>query len=569
MPKKLRVIALLSIVLLIAAACSKPKSQVSQTGGGENANNALGTQSNNASSNANSSVAKPRVVAAAPASKGYAALNPAADSAQSKKVGALVKLQSYSYSNPNTWLGVTKDSIKLNFGIDQTNCGTNLTAAIVQAGAQTAKATRFYRAAPRDQGTVNTEQNEAIALLVRYWNDHISDLAQDFPDAVRIMKKFNTPGHLFYGRKLTYDQVDVGSFQCPDKQTSGALTMRDQTHPFSAVVYDVPGLYENGVGLASAMKAKIPANTRPMLFGLLDTTDSYLHSFGPYVWNEFQSITKMTELGSQWICQDLAGHGPNANLWGNGKAVNAVDATMHTKTRKFGLIWPNNPNANAASADFQNQIKGDCGITFSTSGAAGNAFQEDDNPVTAAGQAGTIATKFKIAGVTTVIYLIDFLGAFFQNDVFKQQSFKPEYANIGTGWQTNTVQRVFLDQDMVDKASMFYTSFGLQGFGYGPGDPFWVYHAYHLVSPHDHKACDPKTDAGMDHDGQYCKAPGAIVAWYYSWLPLLGGILFAGPNLTPHNVTAGLQNYPVTRYGVDGPTSDPVAVLVGANGGQY
>jgi hypothetical protein len=306
-----------------------------------------------------------------------------------------------------------------------------------------------------------------------------------------------------------------------------------------------------------------------MLFGLLDTTDSYLHSFGPYVWDEFQSITKMTELGSQWICQDLANHGPNGKLWGSGTAVNAADPALRGKPRKFGLIWPNNPNANQASADFQRQIKAECGLTFTTSGAAGNAFQEDDNPVQAASQAGTIATKFKIAGVTTVIYLIDFLGAFFQNDVFKQQGFKPEYANIGTGWQTNTVQRVFLDQDMVDKASMFYTSFGIQGFGYGPGDPFWVYHAYHLVSPHDHKPCDPKTDAGMDHDGQYCKAPGAIVAWYYSWLPLLGGILFAGPNLTPHNVTAGLQNYPVTRYGVDGPTSDPVAVLVGANGGQY
>jgi hypothetical protein len=60
-----------------------------------------------------------------------------------------------------------------------------------------------------------------------------------------------------------------------------------------------------------------------------------------------------------------------------------------------------------------------------------------------------------------------------------------------------------------------------------------------------------------------------MAGWYYSWLPLIGGMIFAGPTLTPHNVTAGLQNYPVTRYGVDGPTSDPVAVLVGANAGQY
>jgi len=171
--------------------------------------------------------------------------------------------------------------------------------------------------------------------------------------------------------------------------------------------------------------------------------------------------------------------------------------------------------------------------------------------------------------VTSVIYLIDFLGALFHFVDYSNQGFKPEIVEIGTGWQTSTVQRAMIDQGFIDKASMFYTSFGVQGFGYGPGDAFWVYHTYHKVSPKDHKPCDPRTDAGMDHDEAYCKAPGAVVAWYYSWLPLIGGMLFAGPNLTPHTVSAGLQNYPLTRYGVDGPTSDPVAVLVGAGPGQY
>jgi hypothetical protein len=561
------VFALLTIVLLVAAACSKPKSQVSQTGGGQNENNALNQgAANTKDSNANSSVAKPRVVGSNPASKGYGALNPAADAAQAKKVGALVRLQSHSYTNPNTWMGVTKDTVNLNFGIDKTNCPPNTTDAVVRAGANTSKETRFYRKAPTDTNTINAEQNEAIGWLVRYWNDHVGDLAQDFPDAVQVMKKYNTPGHLFYGRKLTYQLIDAGSVSCQDKQTSAALTMRDNTHPFSAVVYDVPGSAQNGVSLASNMKAKIPANQRPMLFGLIDTNDENLHNFSPYVWNEFQSITKMAQLGAQWICQDLAGHGANASLWGNGKAVNAADPALRTKTRKFGLLWPGNDNARTAAADFRKSIQADCGITYADNATA---FEQADDPVTAGTQASNIATRFKLAGVTTVTYLIDFFGAFFQNPQFKQQGFKPEYANIGTGWQTNTLQRAFIDQDMMDKASMFYTAFGIQGFGYGPGDSFWTYHAFHQVSPKTHKACDPKTDAGMNHDPAYCKAPTAIVGWYYSWLPLIGGLIFAGPTLTPHNVTAGLQNYPVTRYGVDGPTSDPVAVLVGANAGQY
>ncbi len=564
MKLRLRTIALFAVVVVIAAACSKPKEHTQQTGGGKNTNNAL-TSTAAPSATASSAASKSSVTAPkATAGTGYLAVNPGADEAQAKKIGALVKLQSHSYSNPNTWRGVTKNTIKLNFGIDKTNCGVNIAQTVSNAGGNLGKATRFYRKAPADNATIDAQQNEAISNLVRYWNDHLIDLAQDFPDAVNTMKKYNTPGNDIYGRHLTYDLVDAGSFQCPDKQTSAAATMASSTNPFSGVVYDVPGLAQNGTSLASAMKAKMPSN-RPMLFGLIDTTDENLHSYAPYVWNEFQSITKMTTLGAQWICQDLAGHGPNSKEWGSGKAVNAVDPAMHAKTRKFGLIWPGNPNARQAASDFRSEIKSDCGITFTDKSTA---IEENNNPANAAGDAANIATRFKIAGVTTVIYLIDFLGAFFQNDIFKQQNYKPEYANIGTGWQTSTVQRVFLDQDMVDKSSMFYTSFGVQGFGYGPGDPFWVYHTYHQVAP-DGKKCDPTTDAGMNHDENYCKAPGAIVGWYYSWLPLIAGMLFAGPDLTPSNVTKGLQNYPVTRYGVDGPTTDPVAVLVGANGGQY
>jgi hypothetical protein len=68
---------------------------------------------------------------------------------------------------------------------------------------------------------------------------------------------------------------------------------------------------------------------------------------------------------------------------------------------------------------------------------------------------------------------------------------------------------------------------------------------------------------------QYCKAPTALVTWYYTMLPLIGGMLFAGPDLTPQNVTNGLQHFPTTRYGGNGPTSDPRPALVGAGTGKY
>jgi hypothetical protein len=557
-PKKLRVFALLSIVLLVAAACSKPKTQAAQTGGTSKGQSALaGSQAAQGAAKQAKTVGGQQVSVGAqgPAAKGYAALNPAADVAQAKRIGQLIKLQSTSYKTPNTWVGVTKDTIHLDFGMDLNNCGTNLAALLVNAGAHFAKGDRFYRPQPTDQTVINQEQKEAIQYMTQYWNDHVGDVANDVPQAVQVMKKYNTPGHNFYGRKLTYELVDAGSFQCPEKQTSAATYMANGKKTFSAVVYDVPGYYENGYNLAAALKAKAGANVRPMTFGLLDTSDKYLSNFAPYVWDEFQSITKMSKLAASWVCSRLNGrNAANSPQFGGMK-------------RKFGLAWPNNTNANQASSEFQSFVKSDCGMTFSL---GSTAFQFNDNPTRAADEGNQIATTFHVNGVTSVIYLIDFFGSLFHLEDFKAQNYHPEIITVATAEQTATADRAYVSQDMVDKALMGYTSFGVQGFGQGgPTDAFWAYHTYHKVSPHDHKACDPRSDAGMMHDASFCRAPGAVDAWYYSWLPLVGGLIFAGPNLTPGTVAAGLQAYPLTRYGVNGPTTDPQAVLVGAGPGQY
>ena len=561
MRKTVRAVAILAIPLLIAFACSKPKEQVTQSAGESKGASALDdvkapTENTKETDAGGSDVVAPKAVTVTgPAAKGYAAINPGADIEQAKKIGRLIKLRSKSYSNPNTWTGVTKDTIKLAFNIDSTNCGVNIVQLAVAAGAATAKGDRFYRPSPGiDQDKANAEQDEAIKLLVRYWNDHLVDVAADVPEAVEVMKKYNKPGHTIYGRKLTYQMVDGGSFQCPEKQTSAAVAIANQIKPFSVVSYDVPGLIQSGYNLSAEMHAKSPATSRPMHFGLIDTSDKYLKQWAPFVWNEFQSITKMSRLASGWICARLKGK----------KAVNAHTPAYKNMVRKFALLYPNNPNANQAAVEFKGFLKNDCNLTFTKNVTE---FQFNDNPARAADEGTTIAVRLKQAQVTSVIYLIDFLGALFHIIAFDNQDYRPEFIWDGTGAQTNTVQRAF-EQSMVDRASMGYTSFGIQGFGYGPGDAFWVYHTYHKVAPNG-KKCDPRSDAGMMHSPEFCRAPGAIVAWYYSWLPLIGGMIFAGPNLTPSTVSAGLQAYPLTRYGVDGPTTDPLAVLVGAGPGQY
>jgi hypothetical protein len=570
MRNHVRALALVALVVLIAAACSKPKQEVSQTGGQHKGANALSPEELTKKGGGKTTVSNKgeTVAEIGPGAKGYGALNPAADTTQAKKVGALIRLRSTSYSNPVTWAGVTKDTIKLAFNIDKTHCGTNLFQLLSQANANFSKGDRYTRPAPTNPDDDLADNSEAASATIRYWNDHVGDVANDIPQAVTVMKKYNTPGHNFYGRKLAFQFVDGGSFQCPSTTDSAAVNIATKIKPFSVVTYDVPGLNQSGYRMSQDLFVKAPASSRPMHFGLLDPNDKDLRRWAPYNWTEFQSITKESRLAASWICSRLNKH----------PAANSSDATLKTRPRKFGLLYPNNPTAKQAALDFKTFIKQGCGITFSLNSTE---FQFADNPVNAPSDGNNIAVRLKLNNVTTAIYLIDFLGAFFHIEDFKGQNYKPEFLWIETAASTTAVQRLFASQDMVDKASMGYTPFGIQGFSYGPGDSFWLYHTYHKVAP-DGKPCDPRSDYGMTRlqktatgsttnaaVAKYCRAPYNLGGWYYSWLPLIGGFIFAGPNLTPGNVSAGLQAYPQTRYGIDGPTTDPQAVLVGSGPGQY
>jgi hypothetical protein len=152
----------------------------------------------------------------------------------------------------------------------------------------------------------------------------------------------------------------------------------------------------------------------------------------------------------------------------------------------------------------------------------------------------------------------------------KGQGYRPEYVWTPTGYyDSSTVQRLY-DQEQIDGNSFGISMFGVPGgFGFTAGDSFYIWHDQHKKSPNSGKVCDPSSDAGMNHDPEYCKAPSAIVTWLYTTLPSLAGILFAGPNLTPKNVTLGLQRVPTTRFGGSGATQKPFAALLGAGTGKF
>jgi hypothetical protein len=180
-----------------------------------------------------------------------------------------------------------------------------------------------------------------------------------------------------------------------------------------------------------------------------------------------------------------------------------------------------------------------------------------------------MVVQLKTGGVTSVLMLTDLLFPLFQMNEASRQSYHPEWVFSSFGLEDiSAIQRIYPKDETAGDFGV--SNLGIPGgFAYNAGDPFNLYHSYHMVSPKDGKPCDPSSDAGMDHDATYCKEPATMSVWYYVTLPYYGGTLIAGPDLTPQNLSNGLQAYPQTRYGGTGPTTDPRPALVGAGPGKY
>lgn len=548
--------AILMVLAMIAAACSKPPKQeasVGLTGLNDNVDGVEAPVDAGAPvESTDTTVAadgKPKAAGAvsrttAPAGRQNIA-PPNADDAQARAVGNLIKPQSTARRKPY-YAGVGEDTIKLVFSIDATSCGVNVVNALTAAGGALPTTSRFYRGAPTQQDKVVAEQREAIDQMVQYWNDHAFDAADYAPEVRKIMG--DDPQRQFFGRRLVHTIVDGGSNQCPEKTTAASKQAVNEEKAF--VVYNN---YDGAQYNMAAALNSVPTDRRPMHFGTLWLSDQIYDRFAPYSWTQFSTGSTIVRQWASYVCSRVA----------TGQVPARAPTVTDPKKRVFGLVHTNLPQDRILAEEFKGFLKSYCGLQPKEVEYEGTDFgkAQQDNP--------NVIAQLRLAGVTTVLMLTDPIQPLFQYQAAKQQNWYPEWVWSSFGYgDSNTVQRLY-DQEEA-KGDFGTSNLGVYGgFGFGSGDPFAMYHAYHLKSPNTGKPCDPSSDEGMNHDPQYCKAPGALVTWYYTMLPSVGGMLFAGPDLTPTNVSRGLQNYPTTRYGGSGPTSDPRPALVGAGANKY
>lgn len=471
----------------------------------------------------------------------------AGDQSQAQAVGARIKPQTTQRRQPY-YAGVGEDTIKLVFSMDATSCGVNVVNALTAAGGALPTQTRYYRAAPTTQDRVAAEVRESIDLMVKYWNEHAFQAADYAPEVRRLMG--DDPKNQFFGRHLVHEIVDGGSNQCPDKTTAAA---KEAIEKNAFIVYNnYDGAQYN---MAAALNAQ-PVNRRPMHFGTLWLSDSDYSRFAPYSWTQFATGSTITRQYASWVCSRVR----------TGEVPSRAPLVTDPKKRVFGLVHTNVDQDRRLANELKGYLQQFCGGNIITKEVEyeGTDFgkAQQDNP--------NVVVQLKLAGVTTVLMLTDPVQPLFQLQAATRQDYFPEWLWSSFGYtDSSTVMRLYKDTGQ-QNGFLGTSNLGVPGgFGFSSGDPFAMYHTYHKVSPNSGRPCDPTSDEGMNHDPGYCKAPTSLVTWYYTMLPSIGGLLFAGPDPTPQTVSAGLQNYPTTRYGGNGPTSDPRPALVGAGKDKY
>jgi hypothetical protein len=571
--RTIRVVALLAVCALVGAGCSKPKSDKVETASSDTTLNLEDQSTTTAPLTSNTTIAASGQKST---SSGKKSALSGGDDAQAKAIGSQLRPQTTDRGPKPYYQGVSDDTITLDFSTDPTNCGVAVVNAVTAAGGALPSPTRYYRAAPKTTTGATAEINEAIKIMVDYWNRHAWDAADYAPEIRKIMG--NDPKNQFFGRHLVGNIIDGGSNQCPEKTKAGA-TRAAQVDKAFAVFNNLEGASPAGAynmaadlnaedGGNSACKTGVRGCKRPMHFGSLWLSDQDYSRFAPFSWTQFATGSTITRQWASYVCGNLVGK----------KASRSPDSGIQQKTRVFGMVHTNNEQDVRLANEFKGYLKQYCGKDI-----IGNRdYSYDGTNFGKAQQDGSnLIVQMKVAGVTSALMLTEPIGPLFQLNAAKGQNYSPEWVWSSFGYSdSSTVQRLYDDDEV--QGSYGTSNLGVPGgFGFGAGDPFLMYHDTHKVAP-DGKICDPRSDAGMNHgekdddptstshpNSDYCKAPGALVTWYYSMLDFIGGLLFAGPDLTPQNVTNGLQHYPVTRYGGNGPTSDPRPALVGAGVGKF
>ncbi|HEX3604581.1 MAG TPA: hypothetical protein VH134_01575 [Candidatus Dormibacteraeota bacterium] len=325
-----------------------------------------------------------------------------------------------------------------------------------------------------------------------------SDLIDSNEDAMRtaqgLVDYFNSRFQ-FYGRKIKLVPF----------QGHGALTRellgagQEQANADAIKVASEVGAFGDVTGFSEPYSDAL-ARQKVLAFGAPYMSRQWFLDRRPYAWSSFTDCSLVAQSNSDWFNKRIAG-----------RPAKYAGGDLANKTRKIGIVVPDNPEYQQCLHDGLNQLH-----------AAGNdAFTVNYSLDLASlsNQAASIVAKLKAAGVTSVACACDPILPVFLTAKAHEQSYYPEWLVQGTAFTDTDVAGQLYDQ------TEWAHAFGISTLGTQlPERAGLGYNAYKAV-----RGDEPAH---------------SVELIYYQLYMLAMGIELAGPTLTPLNFERGMFSYP-------------------------
>jgi hypothetical protein len=234
------------------------------------------------------------------------------------------------------------------------------------------------------------------------------------------------------------------------------------------------------------------------------TTSEQAQTLAPYMYGLFNADANTTNAG-EFIGKQVVG----------GKATFAGDESMHSHTRKFGLVYGAGSDLDAFTTTFK-RYQGTLATPAMSYRANGSPLGD---AATADEDAPTIITKLKAAGVTSVILFTDIAMTGSLTKAATKQEYRPEWIITGAQYQDVTILARNYDQEQ------------------------WA-HAFGIANLPPAVESNPSLTSNLidwywgKTQGSVSAVPQSMISW------LANAIMYAGPRLTPRNVERGLFAVP-------------------------
>lgn len=350
----------------------------------------------------------------------------------------------------------------------------------------------------------NSSEQTAVDAIVGSADINETDYVDDLDSYIAF---FNKQFEL-YGRKVVLKTFDgQGDYLEEDQGQDLAATQSDaetakDLGAFGDVTFPL---------VSSEYYAEDLAAEHVVAFSGVGLPQSWYEQYAPYEYSTLgQTGTNSLANATQIVCRRMAG-------------LPAVYSGNFTSTtRKFGVIYPNEPTYQDEVAAFVKELQSTCGVDIASSDQISYTINTSDY----ASESAEAIAKLKSDHVTTVICDCGPLVPVFLTDSAGTDDYYPEWLTPAFG---DTIARDY-NQKVWSHAMVIGSEFP-------PIDTIEAYKAFQVGYP-------GKQPAEMEPN-----SPPYFYAAFYTLLQVFDALQAAGPDLTPATFERGMFSLPSSKTG--------------------